>query len=243
MKHDSDTYPHVRRGFHDHDVIDLAAERLQIVAGAAREMSQIIDWGYSHESTLTFVSNHYQLTERQRGLLARSVSGEKAAVRRTSKLVEIGNLRRGMGLIDGFNLIVALEVALSGSPLLRGQDSSIRDLAGMRGTYRIIHETPRAVGLVLDVLGSLGDVRAEVLFDEPVSNSGRLVALFNRTARERGLNVHARTCAQVDKALFDRPLVVSSDSLVLDRCKSWINLAAACLERVPDPWIVDLFES
>ena len=117
MKHDSDTYPHVRRGFHDHDVIDLAAERLQIVAGAAREMSQIIDWGYSHESTLTFVSNHYQLTERQRGLLARSVSGEKAAVRRTSKLVEIGNLRRGMGLIDGFNLIVALEVALSGSPL------------------------------------------------------------------------------------------------------------------------------
>lgn len=59
----------------------------------------------------------------------------------------------------------------------------------------------------------------------------------------RGLNVHARTCAQVDKALFGRPLVVSSDSLVLDRCKSWINLAAACLERVPDPWIVDLFES
>ena len=185
MKHDSDTYPHVRRGFHDHDVIDLAAERLQIVAGAAREMSQIIDWGYSHESTLTFVSNHYQLTERQRGLLARSVSGEKAAVRRTSKLVEIGNLRRGMGLIDGFNLIVALEVALSGSPLLRGQDSSIRDLAGMRGTYRIIHETPRAVGLVLDVLGSLGDVRAEVLFDEPVSNSGRLVTLFNRTPASR----------------------------------------------------------
>ena len=43
MKHDSDTYPHVRRGFHDHDVIDLVAERLQIVAGAAREMSQIID--------------------------------------------------------------------------------------------------------------------------------------------------------------------------------------------------------
>ena len=143
----------------------------------------------------------------------------------------------------GFELVGGLGVALSGSPLLRGQDSSIRDLAGMRGTYRIIHETPRAVGLVLDVLGSLGDVRAEVLFDEPVSNSGRLVALFNRTARERGLNVPARTCAQVHKALFGRPLEVSRDSFVLARCKSWITLAAPCLERLAVPWHVALFES
>ena len=95
MEFTPNTYPDVRRGFYDHDVIDLAAERLQIVAGAAREMSQILDWGYSHESALKFVSNHYQLTERQRGLLGRSVSGEKAVARRASKLVDLGNLRRG----------------------------------------------------------------------------------------------------------------------------------------------------
>ena len=35
--------------------------------------------------------------------------------------------------IDGFNLIITLEVALSGSSVLLGKDQVLRDLAGLRG--------------------------------------------------------------------------------------------------------------
>ena len=36
-------------------------------------------------------------------------------------------------------------------------------------------------------------------------------------------------------------VVVSADSLILDRCQAWANLAReAIVARIPDAWLVDL---
>ena len=35
----------------------------------------------------------------------------------------------------------------------------------------------------------------------------------------------------VDRDLYEKENVISSDSIILDRCLSWINLAALCMER------------
>ena len=40
--------------------------------------------------------------------------------------------------IDGFNIIITLEVLLCDSILFSCMDGTIRDLAALRGTYRII---------------------------------------------------------------------------------------------------------
>ena len=53
--------------------------------------------------------------------------------------------------IDGFNIIITLEVLLSGSFLFVGMDGAIRDLAALRGTYRIIPETAEAVRILFNI--------------------------------------------------------------------------------------------
>ncbi len=36
---------------------------------------------------------------------------------------------------------------------------------------------------------------------------------------------------QVDKMLWEKENVVTSDSIILDHCKSWVNLMKACVEE------------
>ena len=35
----------------------------------------------------------------------------------------------------------------------------------------------------------------------------------------------------VDRELFGKENVISSDSVILDHCKSWVNVIARCVER------------
>ena len=69
--------------------------------------------------------------------------------------------------IDGFNIIITLEIALSGSTLLKCMDGTIRDLAGLRGTYRIIGKTHEAIRLLLCRLKELEAERAVFYLDSP----------------------------------------------------------------------------
>ena len=49
-------------------------------------------------------------------------------------------------LVDGFNLIITIEVALSGGLVLDCADGTVRDLAGLRGSYHPVDETDGAAG-------------------------------------------------------------------------------------------------
>ena len=35
----------------------------------------------------------------------------------------------------------------------------------------------------------------------------------------------------MDRELYEKEYVITSDSIILDRCASWINLAALCVLR------------
>ena len=74
--------------------------------------------------------------------------------------------------IDGFNTIITLEIALCGSLLLECMDGTIRDLAGLRGTYRLVDETRKSVEIIADALETLKAQKAVFYLDAPVSNSG-----------------------------------------------------------------------
>lgn len=49
-------------------------------------------------------------------------------------------------------MIISIEVALSGGTLVIGSDGNIRDLAGLRGTYKIIDKTEEALNLIGKIL-------------------------------------------------------------------------------------------
>lgn len=142
--------------------------------------------------------------------------------------------------IDGFNSIITLEVALSGSPVLHCEDGTYRDLAGLRGTYRIMDKTKPAVDLLLRELLRLGVGQSVVWLDAPVSNSGRLKTLLAERAEAINAKVDVQVIPDVDGQLCERSCVVTSDSIILERCGSWTNVLAGILPTLPQLWEIVL---
>ena len=194
--------------------------------------------GYDVKSASTFIGNHHLLSERQRLALARIASTEDALqVRKQKELLQAPESL----VLDGFNTIITLEVALSGSLLLAGMDGTIRDLAGLRGTYRIVDKTVKAVELLLARFEELGVKRALFYLDQQVSNSGRLRALLLDKANEYEVDVQVELHPSVDGLLSRMEQVVTADAIILDKCGSWYNLNRRLIESaIPDAWILCL---
>jgi hypothetical protein len=172
--------------------------------------------------------------------LTRVVAAEADVAARRAKQLTPEAVTGGEVHIDGFNAIITLEVALSGSPVLACMDGTYRDLAGLRGTYRLIGRTDFAIRLIVSELKALGVPRAVFWLDAPVSNSGRLKVRIAELAEEAGMPVGIELAGNVDAALYELPGVVSSDSVILDRCPSWLNLNARLIPAIPGAWVVDI---
>ena len=83
--------------------------------------------------------------------------------------------------IDGFNLLILLEGALSGAYLFKGLDGVYRDISGVHGSYKRVAQSEKAIDLVGQTLAELGVQKVCWYLDKPVSNSGRLkVRLFEK---------------------------------------------------------------
>ncbi len=216
-----------KRGYVPEDDRNFSLSALETLRTASRHVSYLINEGYDLKQASTFVGNHFLLSERQRLAIMRSLATKEQAEERKAKEKTSGE----EVWIDGFNTIITLEVMLSDSLLFFCMDGAIRDLAALRGTYRIIPETSDAVRLLLDVLEERGIKSANILLDEPVSNSGRLKALIADVGERYAFALDIRIQRDVDRALFGKENVITSDSVILDHCKSWINGIAGCLKR------------
>lgn len=228
----------VRRGYVPKDTIEFGPKAIEKLSAAAQELAFLIERGYDTKSASTFVGNHHLLSERQRLALARIVSTSGAV--QTRKQKELLQAPDSL-VLDGFNTIITLEVALSGSLLLEGMDGTLRDLAGLRGSYRIVDKTVQAVELLLARLETLGVQRVLFYLDQQVSNSGRLRALLLEQAENRSVEVQVKLHSSVDGLLFRMERVVTADAIILDKCGSWYNLNRTLIESaVPDAWILRL---
>ena len=134
----------VKRGYFPNDQKEFSGEAIEKLLKAGRDLQYLLNQGYHIKGASTFVGNHYLLSERQRLALARAISSTENIRMRINK--EVKSIPQGSVVnIDGFNTIITLEVAFSGTPLLKCMDGTIRDLAGLRGTYRLIDKTELAI--------------------------------------------------------------------------------------------------
>ncbi len=218
-----------RRGFVPEDEKYFSDPALETLRKASRHIGYLIEEGYDLKAACVFVGNHFLLSERQRLAITRSLASKDQLKDRREK--ERTEPAAGEVWIDGFNTIITLEVLLSDSLLFCCMDGTIRDLASLRGSYRIIPETADAVRMLLDELREMHAGPAHILLDEPVSNSGRLKALIAQIGENGPVTPDIRILKSVDRELYGKENVISSDSVVLDRCGSWINLTARCVEK------------
>lgn len=211
-----------KRGFLPSDLHEFGAESLPKLRRAAEEILYLLDRDYPVTGAVRYVGDHYLLTERQRLALARTLSATaRAADRKRRQVHEIA----GQTLyIDGFNVIIGLEIAFSHSMLFRCMDGTVRDLAGLHGTYRLIPQTDEAIAALLQSLTELRAEKAVIYLDRPVANSGRLRQRILGLAGELPFALETAIENPVDAILKTKPLVATADAIILDECAAWFDL-------------------
>ena len=240
------------RGPHPRDQELFAPCHLAALRAATEDLSWLLSRGYTPTSALKLSGDRHGLTVRQRMAVSRAACSEQARLRRSASRIEVSCLGRPPPAadvhelwVDGFNVLLTLEVALGGGPVFTTRDGCLRDIASVHGTYRKVHETEPAVGLVTDELLHWGMKRVTVLLDAPVSNSGRLAAVLRAHWEARELSdARWRVLLVPDpdaELVKDGRIVASADGGVLDKAAGWVNLARRIVDaRVPGAFRVNL---
>ncbi len=218
-----------KRGYLPEDERNFSPAAIQNMKTASRHICYLLNEGYDLKSASTFVGNHFLLSERQRLAIARSVAADEPL--RTREAKEKTALDGAEVWIDGFNTVITLEVMFSDSLLFECMDKTIRDLAALRGTYRIIPETEKAVGALFGTLKEQNVKTAHILLDEPVSNSGRLKTLLAELGEGYPFDLDIQILKAVDPAPWDKDNVITTDSIILDHCIGWFNLMKICVQK------------
>jgi len=220
------------RGPHPADIKLFAPDAIPDLQLATADFSLLLTKGYADKSALKLVGDKFSLTERQRLAVMRSACSDQQLVSRNQRCIAIKNLA-GQGIaIDGYNVLITVEAAMSGACVFKGRDGCYRDLASIHGTYRKVNETIPALQLVGEFLKETGASEATWLLDSPVSNSGRLKTLIGKLAGDRNWDWEIELHMSPDAELKRTNLIVaSSDSVVLDECKRWTNFAAEIIEQ------------
>lgn len=231
----------VQRGYIPEDKDQFGNVSLIKLKKASEELLYLLNRGYSVKGASTFIGNHYLLSERQRLALARSIATNEAVEKRKAKEI-CEDFQNQVINIDGFNTIITLEVALSDSLILKGMDGTYRDLAGLRGTYRIIDKTEKALRLIGEKLEEHKIEKACFYLDSPVSNSGSLKVRILELLEEYNFELEVKIITNVDSTLEALDNVITSDAIILDKCKSWINLNKEIIEKKIDNSMIVDFE-
>jgi len=220
------------RGPHPADAELFAPATLPHLREALADFSLLLTKGYADKSALKLVGDRFSLTQRQRLAVMRSACSDQQQQSRLERRIELADLAGRKIAIDGYNLLITIEAAMSGGLVFRGRDGCFRDLASIHGTYRKVDETVPALMLIGAYLNDIGVSAALWLLDSPVSNSGRLKTLIGQIARENDWNWDIRLSLNPDAELRQtEQIVATTDSVILDACARWTNLAADIITR------------
>lgn len=208
---------------------------------AASELAWLLERSYPLVPSLALVGDRHGLDARARLALQRCAAAPSVCSARASRRVREASLEGATLEIDAFNLLVTLEVALSRGPLFVGLDGAVRDLAGLRGSYRLLPETDQGLSLLANELTALRVARCRWWIDAPVSNAGALAARLRAWHASVAIEGEVELVRDADPVLAGRELVVSSDARVIDEARSWVSLARYVTDAVrPAAWVVDL---
>ncbi len=192
---------------------------------AISDLSFLLSRGYGVSSSLHLVGGRYRLNARQQKALQGMSASSASILLRKKKEVFPSNLEGKEVIIDGFNVLIILESALSGAYLFEGQDGAFRDVTSVHGGYKKVIQTNAAILLVGRVLQQLKIKKAIWYLDAPISNSGRLKTHLREIAEQENFPWEIHLDNNPDKVLIDSDkIMISSDAWILEDGKKLFNL-------------------
>lgn len=230
------------RGAHPRDAECFAADAVRTLRRVTSELAWLLDRGYSEKASAVLVGDRHRLRARQRAAVSRCAIGAKVATAREARRLEPSRLAGTHVLIDGYNVLLTVEAALSGAVVLRGRDGNLRDLAAMSSHFRRVHQTRPAITLIGRWLADRGVEHATWYLDAPVSGSGHLAGWIRQIGTDHDWRLDAEPVASPDRLMIESDrIMATADGGILDRGGPWIALARHVIEaHVPDAWLIDL---
>jgi len=209
---------------------------------AARDLRYLLNRGYPREASLTLVGNRYNLDGLARQLLHRGVFAAATAEARRVKLRKLQDVAGQPLAVDGHNVLITLESALEGLPLVAADDGFIRDAAQVSRAYRESPTTHQALSLLAVYLARQRPGALIILFDAPMSKSGELAQRTREILAAQGLSVEARAVPVPERDLLAFPgPVATSDTHLIDFKDEVVDLAGEIIRnKLPASRLVNL---
>lgn len=199
---------------------------------AVEDLCYLLSRGYANNSALQIVGNRYKLNKRQRNAILRISCSEEEMLGRTKSEIKVIDLEDEIVEIDGFNLLILLESALSDAYIFKGRDGLYRDISSVHGSYKRVIKTEEAIRIIGMVLKSYKVKSVKWYLDQPVSNSGNLKTRLLELSRMNEFNWDVELVFDPDKVLAkSKNIVISSDGWILDHAKKWFNLGSVLIEN------------
>ena len=199
---------------------------------AGKDFYYLLNRGFPRKAALELVGNRYDLTFDQRHLLHRGVFSRRDAALRRKRRVLPEKMRGNPLAIDGHNVLITIEAALSGRPLVFSNDGFIRDISGLSGAFKQTKTTADALNLVMDLLNKTSPCHTLFLLDSPISSSGLLAREVRRQLLARNLPGDAIAMRVPENLLvgFDG-IVATSDTAILDQSPKVFDLAGYLIRK------------
>ena len=207
---------------------------------ASEDFRYLLNRGYPRKAALELVGNRYGLTFDERHLLHRGVFSHGDASKRLKKKVSLQKISGQELAIDGYNVVITIEAALSGRPLIFGDDGFLRDISGLSGNFRRTRRTEESLRLIYALLKERKPRRTMFLFDAPISKSGRLAQEVRRHLQEMEIPGEAEAVRVPEDILIGFPgIVATSDTAIIDQSARIVDLAGFLIRhRVPSAAIL-----
>lgn len=212
----------------------------------AEDIRYLLSQGYPRKSAITFVGNHYRLDELERHILTRVVhcrnhSGKMAETAAGTHIV-----------VDGYNVLITVETALSGGEVYLCDDGLVRDARGVFSRYKTGEMTLPAIHAIINALENEKPAKVTVILDAQMKYSGKLRDEFrsefrdiadgknNGNKNQNWVNCDILTSKHADfdiKTLSKEDenaiavTVATSDSVIIDSASRIIDIPAKICEK------------
>lgn len=240
------------RGANPKDYAAFSEKNIENLKQATSDLSWLLSNDYSQNASLKLVGDKFSLTDRQRKAINAASADKQSLELRKKNEIEIDldinsnfNKLNSTLVIDGYNLLITTECALSKAPLFIGLDGCMRDIASIHSTYRKVEETIPALELIGKVIEELKIKETIWVLDSPISNSGRLKKIMEDLAEEKKWNWKVLLEKHADKSIVELSLneshiVASCDAWIIINASKWTNLCSFIVENyIPDAWVLD----
>jgi hypothetical protein len=180
------------------------------------------------------VGNRYGLPHAARQLLHRGVFAPEVAAARRGKLQRLADFPGQPLGVDGHNVLITLECARRGLPLVAADDGFIRDVGQVSRAFRLSPKTEEVLVLLADFLARCQAGPISVFFDAPLSLSGEVARRTREIWTARGLGVEAAAVPVPEQLLLSFPgPIATSDTALIDGHEAVVDLAGEIVALEP----------